>query len=165
MIAKTPRALVCVLCCALGFAAAMLLRPAGAADPAPPKLTSKIVSFDDARSKMNDWGEMKFYFTGETGGTTDVLTAVAVVEPGKAVHKAHRHSMEEYLAVVEGEGTWSLDGKETPAKRGDILYVEPWIYHGLTNTGDKPLVFLVVRYNPKGQPIPPRPDNRPDEQE
>ncbi len=92
-----------------------------------------------------------------------MLTAVATVKPGEAVHRAHRHAEEEYLVVAEGSGTWSLDGKEFPAKRGDVLYTEPWVYHGLTNTGDKPLVFLVVRFNGKGVELPPRPDDRPDE--
>jgi len=88
---------------------------------------------------------------------------VAVVEPGKAVHKSHRHAEEEYLVLVEGSGTWSLAGKESPAHRGDVLFVEPWVYHGLKNTGEKPLIFLVVRYSAKGVPVPPRPDNKPDE--
>ena len=134
-----------------------------AADPKPQILESKIVGWDEARMHKADWGEMRFYFTGETSGSKDVLTAVAVVEPGKTVHKAHRHAEEEYLAIVEGSGTWSLNGKESPAKRGDVLYAAPWVYHGVTNTGDKRLGFLVVRYNSKGIAVPPRPDNRPDE--
>lgn len=123
-----------------------------------------MVRFDEAKAHQADWGEMRRYFTGETFGTKDVLTAVAIVQPGKAVHRAHRHAQEEYLVLVEGSGTWSLDGKEFPAKRGDILYTEPWVYHGLTNIGTEPLVFVVVRFNSKGVDIPPRPDNRPDEQ-
>ena len=137
----------------------------GAADPQPkPKLlASAVVSWDDAVSNKTDWGEMRFYFRGETRSTRDVLAAVAVVEPGKSVHPAHRHAAEEYLVVAEGTGKWSLAGKEIPAKRGDVLFVEPWVYHGVTNTGDKPLVFMVLRYNPKAMDVPPRPDGRPDE--
>ena len=106
--------------------------PAGAAEPQPKPLKSAIVSFDDAKTNEADWGEMRRYFTGETSGTKNVLTAVAILKPGKAVHRAHRHAEEEYLILAEGSGTWSLDGKESPAKRGDILYAEPWVYHGLT---------------------------------
>ena len=62
-----------------------------------------------------------------------------------------------------GSGKWSLAGKEFPANIGDILYVEPWVYHGLTNTGTGTLVFVVVRFNAKGVQIPQRPDDRPDE--
>lgn len=138
--------------------------PAEAADPQPKPLKSGVISSDDAKAQQADWGEMRRYFTGETLGTKDVLTAVAIVKPGKAVHRAHRHAQEEYLVLVEGSGTWSLDGKELPAKRGDILYAEPWVYHGLTNTGTEQLIFVVVRFNSKGVTIPPRPDNRPDEQ-
>jgi mannose-6-phosphate isomerase-like protein (cupin superfamily) len=136
---------------------------AEAAKPKQRPLKSGVVAFDEARLHRADWGEMRFYYTGETFGTKNVLTAVATVKPGEAVHRAHRHAEEEYLVVAEGSGTWSLDGKEFPAKRGDVLYTEPWVYHGLTNTGDKPLVFLVVRFNGKGVELPPRPDDRPDE--
>jgi mannose-6-phosphate isomerase-like protein (cupin superfamily) len=50
----------------------------------------------------------------------------------------------------------SLDGKEFPAKRGDILYTEPWVHHGLTNTSSEPLSFVVVRFNGKGVAVTPR---------
>jgi len=146
-------------------AAALWGNPGQAAEPAPNDLKSQVIRWDDARSHVADWGEMRRYFGGKTFATKDVLVAVAVVQPGKAVHKAHRHAHEEYLALVEGTGTWSLDEKEIPAGKGDILYVEPWVYHGLTNTGDQPLIFLVIRYNGKGVATPPKPDDRPNELE
>lgn len=146
--------------CAAGL---WMLYPAGAAGPKPAAIKSQVVGWEAARSAPADWGEFRRYFTGETLGTRNVLTAVAVVQPGKAVHKAHRHAEEEYLVVTHGSGTWSLEGKELPAKRGDILYAEPWVYHGLTNTGGEPLIFVVFRYSAKGVKAPPRPDDRPDE--
>ncbi len=114
-----------------------------------------IVRWDDARANQADWGEMRFYFLGETFGTTNALTAFAVIKPGESVHPAHRHAEEEYLVVTEGSGTWHLAGKEIAAKKGDVLYVEPWVMHGLVNTGDKPLTFFVVRWASKGvTPVP-----------
>lgn len=151
------------LCSLIGLAIVWAVPLPGAEPPAPPVLKSQIMRWDDAKSHTGDWGEMRRYFVGQTAATKDVLVAVAVVQPGKAVHYAHRHAEEEYLALIEGSGVWSLDGKDLPAQRGDILYVEPWVYHGLTNTGDTPLIFLVVRYNGKGTPPPPRPDDRPNE--
>ena len=152
--------------CTVGFVVALLVMgPSDAADPKPKPslLKSEIVRFDEAEPLHADWGELRFYFRGETLSTKNVLTAVATVKPGQAVHPSHRHAEEEYLVVASGTGVWSLAGKETPAKPGDILYVEPWVYHGLVNTGDEPLVFMVVRYSGKGIAIPPRPDDRPDE--
>ena len=147
----------------LGALVLGLLASTGWSAEAAKPNASRIVSFDEAKASRHDWGEFRRYFGGQTDGTLKVLTAMATVEPGKAVHKAHRHAEEEYLILVEGEGTWSLEGKTSPAKKGDILYTAPWAYHGLVNTGSKPLVFVVVRYTPKGVAVPPRPDTRPDE--
>lgn len=161
---RTGKLILSLAACALGFAAgALLIHRSQAGQAVPAMLTSEVVSWAEAKPHRADWGEMRTYFRGDTPGTRDVLTAVAVVEPGKAVHRAHRHAEEEYLIVAEGSGTWALGGKQLPAKRGDILYAEPWVYHGLTNTGDRPLVFVVVRFNGRGIEIPPRPDDRPDE--
>lgn len=124
---------------------------------------TQIVRQDEARITKGDWGQMYRYFEGESPATRNVLVAVADVQPGKAVHRAHRHAQEEYLMLTEGSGVWSVDGKESPAKVGDVLYAAPWVYHGLTNTGTQILKFAVVRYTGKGIEPPPRPDTRPDE--
>jgi mannose-6-phosphate isomerase-like protein (cupin superfamily) len=164
MFKSTRRLISALALCAAGFAAALLIGyRSDAADTQGRLLKSKVVDWETAEVRQSDWGQMRTYFRGETYCTKDVLTAVAVIEPGKAIHRAHRHSQEEYLIVVAGSGTWHLAGREFPAKRGDILYIEPWVYHGTTNTGDEPLILVVVRYNPKAVDIPPRPDNQPDE--
>ncbi len=126
-------------------------------------LRTQVLSWDQARVVEAEWGQMRYYFRGETAMTNNALVAVAVVRPGKAVHRAHRHAEEEYLLLISGEGTWQIGDKQFPAKKGDILYAEPWVYHGLVNTGDEPLIFAVVRYLSKGIAVPPQPDSRPDE--
>ncbi len=147
-----------------GFCVYLLVgpRPLGAARAAGPN-RSQVISREAARTWQADWGQMIRYFTGETFATRDVFAAIAVVQPGKAVHRAHRHAEEEYLIVMQGTGQWSLAGKQLPAKPYDVLYVEPWVYHGLVNTGSEPLVFAVIKYNGKGVPPPRKPDNRPNE--
>ena len=159
---KRMTSLLC-LCAAIVATSVAVEHPARAADAEPDELKSQIVRWEGAKPNVADWGELRKYFTGKTHATQNVLVGVAVIKPGKTIHKTHRHANEEYLAIVEGSGQWTLDGKQTPAQRGDILYVAPWVYHGVTNTGDKPLIFLVIRYDGKGLPIPPRPDDRPDE--
>lgn len=160
MILQAKRVVWSLALCGAGFAAALtLFRPTDAADNPPGPFPSQIVRWDDAKSHTADWGEMRFYFRGQTLATKDVLVAAAIVQPGKTVHAAHRHAEEEYLMLVEGSGTWSLDGKTTEARRGDVLYAAPWVYHGITNTGQRPLIFAVVRYNGKGINPPPRPQD------
>ena len=142
-----------VIVFALGWGAGRL-----EGQPSPGRrLHSRVVTWDEAKSHVDRWGEMRTYFTGESYGATNVLVAVAVVKPGEAVHPAHRHGEEEFLAVAEGSGVWHLNGKEFPANKGDVLYVEPWNFHGLVNTGSEPLTFFVVRWNNKAISPPPAP--------
>lgn len=119
--------------------------------------TSRIVSLEQAQLKAGDYGFFKIHTRGETAMTVKSFSGICTVHPGKAAHPAHRHAEEEYLLIMEGEGTWTLDGVESPARKGDVLYVEPWVFHGLTNTGEKDLVFFVVKYHPKNTPLPPEP--------
>jgi mannose-6-phosphate isomerase-like protein (cupin superfamily) len=119
--------------------------------------TSRVMRWDEARVHEGEWGQFRIYFTGDTYSTTNAFTGICVVKPGKAVHPNHRHAEEEYLVITEGEGMWHLDGREIPARKGDVLYVEPWVFHGLLNTGEQDLTFFVVKYASKGWPNPPAP--------
>ena len=64
----------------------------------------------------------------------------------------HQHADEEFQYVIEGEGTWSLNGKEQPLKAGDLMYTRPWDWHGIRNSGDRPLRFVVFKYRPRTTP-------------
>lgn len=146
---------------ALAGLAAFAVSWAGAlalAGSEPPKIETGIKSIGDARLVEGDWGQFFIHFEGETYGTTDNFAGIATVKPGESVHPAHRHAEEEYLAILEGSGVWRLDGKEYPAKQGDVLFVEPWVWHGLVNTGDTPLTFFVVKWNAKGVEKVPEPE-------
>ena len=121
------------------------------------RLRSKLIRWDEAQVSQDSWGEFRRYFAGEGFGVKDVLAAFAVVKPGEALHKAHRHAEEEFLVITEGSGTWSIDGKDVPLKKGDVLYVEPWVPHGCTNTSKEPMTFFVARWSGKGVAAPPEP--------
>lgn len=113
---------------------------------------SAIVSEANAKRQDFDWGTLYTYDEGETHSAKDGLAAVAVIKPGKEIHPPHQHAEEEYVIVTEGQGTWSLNGKERPAKAGDVQYATPWDMHGIRNTGTTPLRFFVWKWNGKGVP-------------
>lgn len=120
-------------------------------------VSSAVVSQERAASETFDWGTIYTYYEGETFGTRDVLAAVAVIEPGQEIHPPHQHAEEEYLIVTEGRGTWHLNGEAFAAEAGDMLYAAPWDVHGITNTGETPLTFVVWKWNNKGVTPPPEP--------
>ena len=119
-------------------------------------LASAIWSERDAARDDAAWGTFYAYHEGETRSTTDGLVGVAVIDPGEEIHPPHTHAEEEFLMVLEGSGTWHLLGEERPATAGDLLYAAPWDVHGITNTGDAPLRFVVWKWNGRGTPPPAR---------
>jgi mannose-6-phosphate isomerase-like protein (cupin superfamily) len=120
------------------------------------ELRSQVLPASSAElAASGAFGEFRKLLTGTTRSVTDLLTGVAIVEPGQEIHPPHRDAEEEFLLLAKGRGTWHLDGVEHEAREGDLLYVEPWIGHGLRNTGDAPLTFFVVKWNGRGI-APPR---------
>lgn len=123
-------------------------------------IDSVIISKAKADTQHENWGDLIIYTpeaSTTTFGTKNMLTAVAEIKPGEQIHPPHQHGAEEFLYLLEGEGTWSLRGKESPAKAGDVMYAKPWDWHGLTNTGKGTLKFFVVKWENKGVTTPKKP--------
>ncbi|WP_424237746.1 cupin domain-containing protein [Bhargavaea ginsengi] len=56
--------------------------------------------------------------------------------PGQSM-KAHSHPGKElYLVVTEGSGTFTVDGEEVMATRGDVLFCDEKEMIGFENNGD-----------------------------
>lgn len=122
-------------------------------------IPSGLVTSDKIKKQGDTWGELRTAFAGETHGMKDMLVAYVDVKPGMEVHPPHQHAEEEFMTLTEGSGTWYLDGKEFPAKKGDVLYCAPWSLHGLKNTSNAPLTFFVVKWDNKGVQAPKAPTN------
>ena len=110
-------------------------------------LKTQVVSRNDIAPDIQPWGQFLPYYVGETDFTSDTLSGVAEIKPGQEIHPPHKHLAEEFLMVLEGNGTWTIGEKEFPAKAGDILYAAPWDLHGIKNTGATTLKFVVFKYN------------------
>jgi mannose-6-phosphate isomerase-like protein (cupin superfamily) len=123
------------------------------------QMSTQIFRRADTRAISKDWGQMDIYTSGqnETYGTEGMFTALTDVLPGKSAHPAHRHGEEEFLVITRGTGIWSLNGAEIEAKSGDLIYANPWDFHGLLNTGSDTLTFFVIKWKNKGIDLPAEP--------
>jgi mannose-6-phosphate isomerase-like protein (cupin superfamily) len=45
---------------------------------------------------------------------------------------------------------WHLGGKEFPARPGDVIYAASGTMHSITNTGDVPLTYYMLKWDAKG---------------
>src|SRR5438045_2890595 len=119
-------------------------------------IPSGVLSWEQAEPDVQPWGEIRKYFIGETSGCRDMFSAVAKVNPGMELHPPQAHLEEEFLVILSGNARWHYEGKESPAKAGDVLYVAPWMLHGITNTGAEPLVFFVSKWIGREDPLVPK---------
>lgn len=73
-----------------------------------------------------------------------LMVGLNAFEPGQA-HALHaHHGMDKVYYVLEGEGLFLLDGRELPAKAGEMLVAPEDVPHGVRNTGTGRLLVLAV---------------------
>lgn len=123
----------------------------------PENTSSFVLPQDKAVVDKGDGWVFYQYFNDETVGTSPSLVGMAVIEAGKEIHPPHMHSDEEFLLVTQGAGQWSVKGEVFDAKAGDLLYAAPWDGHGIKNTGEEDLVFVVFKWQSKGVPVMSKP--------
>jgi quercetin dioxygenase-like cupin family protein len=115
-------------------------------------LRSRLVHSDEGALKEEVWGHWRSRLRGDTHGVSKMALSLFTLAPGQAPHPPHRHAEEELMILVEGAGTWHLNGTESPAHQGDVVYAAPWDMHGLRNTADRPLSYYVLKWNARTPP-------------
>ena len=73
-----------------------------------------------------------------------LLVGLNAFEPGQA-HELHAHAgMDKLYQVLEGEGTFLLEGRDLPMRAGDLLVAPDGVPHGIRNTSGARLLVLAV---------------------
>ena len=73
-----------------------------------------------------------------------LLVGLNAFEPGQT-HALHAHAgMDKVYQVVAGEGLFLLDGRELPARMGDLLVAPEGVPHGVRNPGPGRLLLLAI---------------------
>jgi quercetin dioxygenase-like cupin family protein len=73
-----------------------------------------------------------------------LLVGLNAFEPGQS-HALHAHvGMDKMYQVLEGEGMFLLDGRELPARAGELLVAPEGVPHGIHNTGSARLLVLAI---------------------
>ena len=121
----------------------------GRAQGAAPLKSGVVTAAQTVVADSGAWGEFHKHYGGPTSATAEVLAGYLDLKLGQEPHPPHAHVDEEFLYLVEGSGTWFVNGKSIPAKAGDVLYTAPNDLHGIKNTGTTPLRFFVVKWRSK----------------
>lgn len=144
--------------CAVAFAA-FFAGTLWANKDARTPLESRIFTAADARVSRGAWGSIAIYTEDgqPSAGSSSVLTAELEFLAGKQLQPPHQHADEEFQYVIEGAGTWTLNGRDYPLNKGDLMYTKPWDWHGIRNSSDAPLRFFVFKWESRGVTEPAKP--------
>ncbi len=116
-----------------------------------PEVASGTINLDQVDMvNFTDKGELVgkngVYVSGDTPASTKFVAGRFVLQPGKSPHAPHTHPEEEVMIIESGHGEILCDGKSTKIGPGSVMYTTPNAQHGITNTGDEPIVFYYVKW-------------------
>jgi mannose-6-phosphate isomerase-like protein (cupin superfamily) len=109
-------------------------------------ITLDQVEMKSATDKGESLGKHGVYLSGDTPASTKFATGRFVLQPGKTPHAPHTHPEEEVMIIESGHGEILCDGKTTKVGPGSLMYTTPNAEHGITNTGDEPIVFYYIKW-------------------
>jgi mannose-6-phosphate isomerase-like protein (cupin superfamily) len=112
-------------------------------------VTLDRVTMTEAQDRGQRAGLIGFYVQGDTPASSNFVTGRFAIDPGKTPHLPHTHIEEEVLIVETGKGEIFCDGKTTKVGPGSVMFTAPNAPHGITNTGDTPLMFYFVKWASK----------------
>ena len=69
---------------------------------------------------------------------------ISEIGPGTAAHPPHTHAGVEAFYILEGHGTLAVGEKQYALGPNQAAVLEATKHHGLTNTGDTPLRYIVI---------------------
>ena len=74
--------------------------------------------------------------------TPTLWAAIQYLMPGEDAPE-HRHTQHAFRFVVEGEGVWTVVGRDpVPMNRGDFLPQAGWNWHAHHNAADRPMAWI-----------------------
>lgn len=79
---------------------------------------------------------------GRPFATPTLWAAIQYLMPGEDAPE-HRHTQQAFRFVVEGEGVWTVVGRDpVPMSRGDFLPQAGWNWHAHHNAADRPMAWI-----------------------
>jgi putative monooxygenase len=111
------------------------------------------VSADEVAANTKRGGDLRVTLSPRTVGCTSGFGGVMTLEPGDFVTEHYHPYSEEFLHVVDGELTMTLDGEPIELTAGDSLLVPIGVRHRLVNIGE-----ITARCAFHLSPLAPRPE-------
>lgn len=100
----------------------------------------------NAKLTREAFGDLRIYFDGPTDQLKHMTAGSLRLKAGATPHAPHQHPEEEFMAIAEGTGEITVDGKVAKAGPGSMMYCAAGKLHGIVNTGKTPLLFYFYKW-------------------
>ena len=83
------------------------------------------------------------FFKATLFQSSRLLVGINCLDPGQS-QRPHTHTdQDKFYFVIEGLGEFTVGEQTQEEGAGSVIWAAAGVHHGVTNTGDQPLVLLV----------------------
>ena len=132
--------------------AATLAAVAAAQSGAPPAMRSRVFDSIHIKPETTKAGERRAVFDAPTATLERFESHITTLNPGQALHPAHKHVEEELMIVREGTVEATLNGQATRVEVGGMIFCASGEMHGLRNVGSTRATYYVIKWFPHDLP-------------
>lgn len=138
--------------CAIALIAACttLASLAWAQSAGKPALHSTFFYWERVKAEVTPTGEKRNIFIDRTATLDQLSCHATTVNAGMASHAPHKHVEEELIIVKDGTFEVMQNGKISKVGPGAVIFEASNEMHGMSNIGDAPGTYFVVKFWPPG---------------
>jgi XRE family transcriptional regulator, regulator of sulfur utilization len=115
-----------------------------------PLMRSRVFDWNNLPVEQKTTGERRQVFDTPTATLDRFECHVTTVNPGEALHAAHRHVEEEVMIVKEGTIESVQNGQTNLVRAGGMIFEGSNELHGVRNAGTNRATYYVLKWFPPG---------------
>jgi quercetin dioxygenase-like cupin family protein len=130
--------------------AALALMTVTALDARRAVMGSTVFDWNTLTAQPNKTGAVRRVVQQPTATLDELEMHITTLNPGLTSHAPHQHPDEELLIIKEGTVESLVNGELKRVGPGSIVFQAANQMHGITNVGDVPATYHVIRWNSPG---------------
>ena len=130
--------------------AALTLISVPAIDARRAVMGSTVFDWNTLSAQPNRTGAVRRVVQQPTATLDELEMHITTLNPGLSSHAPHQHPDEELLIIKEGTVESLVNGELKRVGPGSIVFQAANQMHGITNVGEVPATYHVIRWNSPG---------------
>lgn len=94
--------------------------------------------------QKTEWGQIDYFHIPEKNSNQSINIGFAEIGPGKRQPRHIHYGQEQFIYIIEGQGTYIVNGEQKEYKAGMYMYIEPDAAHETINTGKTILREMMI---------------------